>query len=267
MNNLDIKLIIDGKCQLAAFDKTEYVNLLGNAAISEDITDHISLEFLVYNEEVKHIEESVVIRRYSSINDLQSPTVMSFPKDGTFTYYKFLMPQLFELYKVDESSSTASFNIENELYYYDHNIYKGLKNLTNINIIENPEDYYNTIISSEYSELITNYYDLWEVVVDNPSSQTFSFQKKMFTVCKLQKCLVNLQRKMLENNRCYDSNTDLLIKNERDFLLCALYVFDYLKDTKNYTEAQRILDNLIACNELCNSDLTINTDCGCGSTK
>ncbi len=60
---------------------------------------------------------------------------------------------------------------------------------------------------------------------------------------------------------------DTSIRYKRDFLLSALYVFDYLKDTNNYEEAQRILDNLSSCNSLCGEDLDFNNNCGCGSIK
>jgi hypothetical protein len=51
---------------------------------------------------------------------------------------------------------------------------------------------------------------------------------------------------------------------KRDFLLSALYVFDYLKDTKNYEEAQRILDNMNGCGDFLCGGTNLKSDCGCG---
>jgi hypothetical protein len=105
---------------------------------------------------------------------------------------------------------------------------------------------------------INDFTKLW----DKQGTQTFSFQKTVFSVCKLQKCLVYLQRKFLENCRsCDRSNTD---RNTRDFLLSAMYVFDYLKDHDNYEEAQRLLDNLSDCTRNLCGETFNKSDCNCG---
>lgn len=99
------------------------------------------------------------------------------------------------------------------------------------------------------------------------STQTFSFQKVVFSVCKLQKCLVNLQKQIIDNPKsCNECSSTSSVRYRRDFLLSALYVLDYLKDRRNYDEAQRIIDNISGCGSLC-EDLTNNNDCGCGSIK
>ena len=46
-----------------------------------------------------------------------------------------------------------------------------------------------------------------------------------------------------------------------------MYVFDYLKDIGNLTEAQRVLDNMSSCDSLCGDLLNnSNNDCGCGNS-
>ena len=123
----------------------------------------------------------------------------------------------------------------------------------------------------ESSEII-GYKEAYEFVQENKASQTFYCPiKNVFSVCKLQRCLVYLQRQLLLNNSkicSYDKcKTDENLRNRRDFLLSAMYVFDYLKDMGNFTEAQRILDNLSSCNSLCGEELgNIDNSCGCGNS-
>lgn len=77
-----------------------------------------------------------------------------------------------------------------------------------------------------------------------------------------------MQRKLIENGDICDEHCqNMSNRYRRDFLLSALYVFDYLKDRGEYDEAQRILDNLTSCSDLCGDYLSTNKDCGCGSTK
>lgn len=94
----------------------------------------------------------------------------------------------------------------------------------------------------------------------------FSFHEVLFSICKLQKCLMFLQYKILNStSNCIGK---LSLKNDRltrDFLLAAIYIFDYLKDHNNYDEAQRVLDDLLSCSgSLCPSEYDIKNTCDCG---
>ncbi len=75
-----------------------------------------------------------------------------------------------------------------------------------------------------------------------------------------------MQKQILNNpESCMECGMESSLRFKRDFLLSALYVFDYLKDTKNYEEAQRILDNMSGCGAGLCGDINENKiDCGCG---
>ena len=91
-------------------------------------------------------------------------------------------------------------------------------------------------------------------------------EKKVFSVCRLQKCLINLQKQLLmRSHLCKggDCNIDYGLRDKRDFLFSAMYVFDYLKDLGNFTEAQRILDNMTSCDTICKDNFN---NCSCGNS-
>ena len=265
MQNLSIQLSVSPQCQLIAIDNTNYLDIYGENGI-EDVINHISLEFLVYANETYPIDSTIVLKEYD-----QNITTINFPKDGTYTYYKFMVPKIEHFVKSDLEQSTYNIiKILDETFYWNGNFYIGKKDLLvsgndiNTIIIDN----INTILSEEYSYQINNYLEIWESIQQNKSTQTFSYQEIIFSVCKLQNCLVNLQRKILDNPKnCLECDLSASIRYRRDFLLSSLYVFDYLKDQKNYDEAQRILDNLSSCIDICGENLDFNNNCGCGSIK
>ena len=56
-----------------------------------------------------------------------------------------------------------------------------------------------------------------------------------------------------------------MLKERCDFLLCAIYTLNYLICNQNYAEAQRIIDNLSTCENICEDELNTNYNgCGCG---
>jgi hypothetical protein len=72
---------------------------------------------------------------------------------------------------------------------------------------------------------------------------------------------------MESSSNCNDCDFDSSLRLKRDFLLSALYVFDYLKDRYNFEEAQRILDNIKDCSGNLCIDNQDKSDCGCGRIK
>lgn len=221
------------------------------------------LEFLSYNTDENLLPESVKIRkelhnRGHYLSRFASEFTLNV--DGTYSYYKLVVPQL--MHFQDDKEPDKYINLIDELFFFNGDLYKS--NITD-------QEGYTLDEVIESSEII-DYKEAYEFVQENKASQTFYCPiKNVFSVCKLQRCLVYLQRQLLLNNSkicSYDKcKTDENLRNRRDFLLSAMYVFDYLKDMGNFTEAQRILDNLSSCNSLCGEELgNINNSCGCGNS-
>lgn len=267
MNNLSIQLIVNPHCQLVAIDNTRYFNL---TARSNDIIDsllqHVTLEFLVYRDEEYPVDSTIIFKEYRHNRGEYGNNISTiiFPQDGIFTYYKFVIPKIEHLIKLDNQV----IKMQDQIFYYNRKFYKGFADIefTESSIEEVLNNHIDEIINN--SEIVDNYLDIWSSIKAGNSTQTFSFQQIIFSMCKLQECLVNLQKKtLLDTKNCLECDTNTSIRYKRDFLLSALYVLDYLKDRKNYDEAQRILDNLSTCDNLCGDELNSNNNCGCGSTK
>lgn len=255
---INIDVIVRSDCKLIAVDNSDYL------ALGVDLNQYIMLEFLSYNTDKNLLPKSVKIRkelhnRGQYLTRFASEFMLDI--DGTYSYYKLVIPQL--SYFQDEDESDKYINLIDELFFFKGKLYKS--NITN-------QDGHTLDEVIKNSEVIVNYKVAYDLVQENKASQTFYCPiKNVFSVCKLQRCLVYLQRQLLLSNSkicSYDKcNTNESLRDRRDFLLSAMYVFDYLKDMGNFTEAQRILDNLSSCNSLCREELgNVNNSCGCGNS-
>ena len=254
---LSINLMVQPNCQLVAVDNSDY-NSLG-----VDLLEHVMLEFLSYNDETSPLPKTVRLRkeihnRGYYLSRFSSEFILEM--DGTYSYYKLVIPILDHF----EMENGRYSKLYEELFFYNKTLYKS-------NLPNTEEDYDLSYVLG-HSEKIINCIDAYDLIQRGGASQTFYCPKEIvFSVCKLQRCLVSLQRQLLFSNSCtcsYDKcSTDEMLRNSRDFLLSALYVFDYLKDNRNFTEAQRILDNLSSCSSICGDELdNINNSCGCGNS-
>ena len=249
---LIVQLIMHPDCRLIAIDSSDY------NSIGIDIEEHVMIDFLVYNEEKEPVKNTLKVR-YNKLNRgyyrSQFTTEYILPKDGTYTYYKMVIPILdhfavgADLYK----------NIQDQLFYYDNNIYFFGNDLY--------QESYTLKEVLDNSYVVEDCLEWYKKVHENHASQTFYLpRKKLFSVCKLNKCLAHFQKKMLDAFSCNDLLCDKNVsRNQRDFLFSAMYVFDYLKDVGNFKEAQRILDNISECNFMCSDD-SIKSDCNCGNS-
>lgn len=253
---LIIQTIVRPDCKLIAIDNSDYYSL------GDDMINFIMLDFLSYNETEIPIDKTIrmrreVVKRGQLLSRFSSEFILD--KDGTYCYYKLVIPTL-DYFKIGE---TTYNNLSNELFFDGKTLYK-------CKFEDDDEHSYEEVIKN--SIVIDNYIDAYKIVHNNGASQTFYCPvKKIFSVCKLQRCLVYLQRQLLLINckHCsYDKcDTDNTLRNRRDFLLSAMYVFDYLKDIGNLTEAQRVLDSMSSCDSLCGDLLNnSNNDCGCGNS-
>lgn len=242
---LKVQLNLSRDCKLNAIDFSDY------NSIGEDINNHVMLDFLVYKDNKEPIENSIKLR-HESLNwgylRQKFETEYILTKDGTYTYYKFVIPTIHHFW----NGTNLINNISDELFYYKGNIYwfkstcEIYSNITLDNLLQQ-------------CSIVESYLEIYDIVFNNHATQTFYLPaKKIFSICKLNKCLVSLQKQLLFNTSCKDDK-----KKERDFLFVSLYIFDYLKDLGNFAEAQRILDNLSEC-EYCQNELN-NSECCCGS--
>lgn len=236
--HLNVQLVLQRDGILHAVDFSDY------NSIGADIDNHIMLDFMIFKDEL--VQKSINLR-HEKLNRgyfrQKFETTYQLDNDGTYTYYKFVIPTYYHFVDKDELVN----DICDEIFYFEGNIY-----------------WYKDTINPSVSEILSksvklnSILEIYDIVFNNHATQTLYLPaKKVFSVCKLNKCLVSLQKQLLLNTDCNNPK-----KTDRDFLFTALYVFDYLTDTGNYAEAQRILDNLGECNYC--QQLSSNTICNCG---
>ena len=159
MNNLSIQLIVNPHCQLIAMDNTRYFNL---TARSNDIIDsllqHVSLEFLVYRDEECPVNSTIIFKEYKHNRGEHSQNIYTiiFNQDGIFTYYKFVIPKIEHLIKLDN----RIIKMQDQVFYYNKQFYSGLSDIefTETTIESVLENHINEIIIN--AEVIDNYLNI-----------------------------------------------------------------------------------------------------------
>lgn len=264
MSNLNVRLIVYPNCKLSAIDDSSYTNLPGRyGTLFENIADYVSLEFLVYSNTNEIEPNTLIFENYQHNRDnFLTDSIFPIVKDGVHYYYKIVIPKLETLFIEDTSSKDlySLVYLKDQTFYYNDNFYVAKQNYeTTPTSKEELLDNIDLILKESEAEIVTNYIDLYKLC----GSQSFYCKKTVFIICKLTQCLLNLQRQIIDHN-IYNKCTDYKdIIEKRDFILSTIYVLDYLKDTNNFQEAQRIIENVLGCNDICNTDNTLNNNCGC----
>lgn len=270
MQNLNIKLYTDASGNLITQQSHSSSNLLHSLG-TDNFTKFVSVEFLLdVNGNLMH---DTVILKTDLKNELTrgEETKIKFPKDGTFTYYKFLIPKLSYFREIDSdyinngedvNSSTIVFSKQatqynltvGDVFYFSGMFYIVTSDINKLPVSE---------INTSNTEIIA-ITDIW----DKQPYSVLSFQKIIFSFCNLQKCLLNLQKQILKSpnmyNNCGRIATNSTVIQHRDFLLNAVYVLEYLTCNNNFEEAQEIIDSIQDCSgNICNNN-TFKTNCNCG---
>lgn len=235
---LDIQLHVEDG-YLIAIDTTVPVP-------GHDLSNFIPVEFLTYNDAN---EEILPVRTRPN-------TAFELRRDGKYYYYKLLVPQIFHF------EGSEDLNALLGEVFFDGKLKQ---------VVRVPEDGTVGAITAA-SEEVTPLHAYNAVTTNSganfEANESYFFPKKeILNVCNIRKCLLNLQRKLLlegcDKNNCSSSKE---LRQQRDFLFNAVYVLDFLKETNNFEEAHRILDNLSSCGFACEDKSITFSDCGCGNT-
>ena len=159
--------------------------------------------------------------------------------------------QILSLNPIESQSTTITDNPETSLitqnsikYYYD-----------------NGKIYYYGI-TGEIRE--ASYQELVDI---NPNAcNIIKFVYNFFSVCQLRKCYVALCQKIFNDrgfDRCFNGKVDSQLIYKRDLVWAALNVIEYMVDSNQLAEAQRLLERINGCNGLCAGVNTGDNGCGC----
>ena len=88
-----------------------------------------------------------------------------------------------------------------------------------------------------------------------------------FNTCNLRQCFIKICQDIFNSQTsiCEKSGLDGALVYKRDLIWSTLNVIDYMVETDQMEEAQRLLERLTSCNGLCSqtNKTSINSKCGC----
>ena len=87
-----------------------------------------------------------------------------------------------------------------------------------------------------------------------------------FQLCRLRRCYVNIASKIINDTatiKC-EKTLNKFDTYRRDLLWSAINVITYLAETEQFEEAERLVERIMGCNGLCDSDEKNSCGCGCG---
>lgn len=106
---------------------------------------------------------------------------------------------------------------------------------------------------------------LQEILNINPEVSKLNFEYLYyFSTCNLRKCFIKLCQQIFKQQTsiCNKSNIDNSLTYKRDLVWSALNVIKYMTEMGQIEEAQRLLEEITACNGLCPPQ-TNSKGCGC----
>lgn len=105
---------------------------------------------------------------------------------------------------------------------------------------------------------------LQELVEVNPNAYNITKNVyNFFSVCSLRKCYIALCKQIFQDSgRCFDNKVDSQLRYKRDLVWAALNTIQYMVDSNQLAEAQRLLERIQGCNGLC-AGINTEKDCGC----
>lgn len=110
--------------------------------------------------------------------------------------------------------------------------------------------------------------EIFDLIVDNQYNSCFYYSRDTFSMYDVVECYVLKEqarlKEMLKNNCSGSCTTSSQQDLSLDILLSAIIVIENLIRRGNFFEAQRIVDSLSTCNNLCKDVKNKLKGCGCG---
>lgn len=258
------KICANGTCGVTVTDLNEYPTIStltasGNMYYTflESATINV-LSSIAYNGD-KEVQNVDVTTHYVSVNDATEASInvtdeseFDFPKDSLYEIAHIILPT--KEY-IDKYYSQVQHIFPNGVYFVeDGSIYKYLG--------------YTTGTTRTYSVEKVEAEELIEV--NNTGTTIIIETKNTFSICQLKDCYDKIARKLLEQ-LCGLKDCDAETKYSqdifnRDLIWMAINVINYCIQVGKYFEAQRYLENIQACNAICNQATSNNkssSSCGC----
>ena len=261
-----MKINTDKNCNIIIYDNTEYpingLNYLDSVSLYIIAENRSNNQRIIYNRLVPHDNKS---------ND---PIVLGQHSQGFITVYHFILPTdpdnvyPFPNYEyVSADNYITNGSIDNIVSSQTPS-----ENSSQSGIIIDPNN-----IGNYYSDGHDVYYkgtdgtirevELQELIeINSFAYNLIKYTYNFFSVCYLRKCYVSLCQKIFKDrgfDRCFNDKVSSQLIYKRDLVWAALNVIQYMIDSNQLAEAQRLLERINGCNGLCSSEDTGEKGCGC----
>lgn len=102
--------------------------------------------------------------------------------------------------------------------------------------------------------------DITTIPDANTSVGGWTGQEEIFSICNLRQCTITYEKQVVEEFLSTSNKSTCKQKSMHqstgDILLISIFVLEHLICQKKYYEAQRILDRLGSCGDLCKDTIT-----------
>ena len=261
-----MKINTDKNCNIVIFDDTEYP--IGDLTYSQTASLYIA--------QLNESNKSTIL--YNKLNPHTNnngePIVLEPLKNGFITVCHIILP------KSTPSDYNPSDYIENYVKVKDYiktSWINGLFGKTSSDEEDSSSNIDYTINGGYFTDGQNIYYknidgdvrqvEISEIIEVNPDAfGIIKFTQNFFSVCYLRKCYISLCQKIFNDRgfvRCFNGKVDSHLIYKRDLVWAALNVIQYMIDSNQLAEAQRLLERINGCNGLCSSEDTGEKGCGC----
>lgn len=264
-----MKINTDKDCNIIIFDDTQYpVNGLEyyeTASLYIAQLNKSNSSTIIYNKLDLHV------------NSTGEPITISPQTEGFITFCHIILPKVnsiddYDPYKYMEKyvkvKNYIKSNKINELFSEDSS-QSSEESDDEDDSDSNLGGYFTTNNSLYYKDILGNVriVEAQEIVEVNPKDfGIIKFTQNFFSVCYLRKCYHSLCQKIFNNrgfDKCFNNKIDSQLTYKRDLVWAALNTIQYMIDSNQLAEAQRLLERISGCNGLCSSEDTGDKGCGC----
>lgn len=242
-SRLFMEIGINNNGNLEVVDQTPYERWIHDGDFDPD---HEVLERVILN----NGDEDPKVVAFSDIHGstpelLRHSTEYDVPGNGLYHYQKLVIP-----------TYTHSQTHENEYLFYRNGVVYFIDSDSGINM--------------SWSDIEGDFDDIYRAVIDYRLDNCFHFDDDSFSMYDLVECYALTEKERIRNylkNNCNgncEKNNELELK--ADILLSAVNVIEHLIENGDFFEAQRILNGLNTCGNLCSSVKNNLKGCGCGRT-
>ena len=160
---------------------------------------------------------------------------------------------------IDETLNKGNKQHSIEIIIYPNNACEVYTDRTSKIVLDLPEDglyIYKYLLTDTNPSII----DIATIPDASNSIGDWTGIEEIFSICHLRKCAIAHEKQAIEEflSTCHKKNCNQKssMQSVRDILLISIFVLEHLIYQNKYSEAQRILDQLGSCGDLCKDTIT-----------